>query len=141
MADAHELLDGFLAAEPPAQITNALMAFLSAPRPFVHHASWIPPADEVATRQDLAQQLRQNIMAADDREEFDFTAMQMAALLLMPIEKLRSLVEKTGHHVHWDDRLESVLSLLAHLETMRDGVRYCTCFLLSPSLECSGPSH
>ncbi|EFX05765.1 hypothetical protein CMQ_3834 [Grosmannia clavigera kw1407] len=121
----HQALDQFLEQNPPREYINALKSFLDTPFPTMRSATWIPSADEVAIRQDLANELLKNIQATYPMLTA-FTAVQVSILLLMPLDLLRDLVRNTK--LGPDANVGHVLNAIAGFhwvrESMRDLIRY-----------------
>lgn len=129
-SELHQALDQFLVQNPPREHISAIKSFLNTPLPTVRSVTWIPPADEVAIRQDLANELLENIRATTPAGT-TFTAVQVSVLLLMPLDLLRDLVRDTK--LGPDDNVRHVLHATGSFrwvrESMRDLIRYCESFL------------
>ncbi|CAK7237237.1 hypothetical protein SCUCBS95973_009892 [Sporothrix curviconia] len=124
--DAHGLLDQFLAQNPPAQLTDALKLFMSAPIPVLSNTTWLPPADEAATRLDLARQLRHNIVDCVPHldHNFSFTAVQLAAIVVMPLDRLQKFVQETASDLDDFHRLVFARGFVDNTEPLPDALSY-----------------
>ncbi|EFX06306.1 hypothetical protein CMQ_6627 [Grosmannia clavigera kw1407] len=80
---------------PAAPFLRGLRNYLTVPLPALHSVQWIPALQEVEIRLDLARKLRQNLRSYGLALHFEFTALELSALLLMPIESLRQLTSNT----------------------------------------------
>ena len=99
----------------------------------MHPITWIPPADEVAVRLALARQLRENLRASSARKNYQFTAVQVSTLMLMPNDVLRQFVARTAS-ADVATRQQSRYFIMGGLGAIRDMLRYCEFFLSSWSL-------
>ncbi|RMZ90717.1 hypothetical protein DV736_g2043, partial [Chaetothyriales sp. CBS 134916] len=82
----------FVASASDQQL-DALERFLTTTVLMKEMAAIIPPAEDVQIRQELAQQLQDEIRSRLDENDWQFTASYISTILVMPIDTLRNMAQ------------------------------------------------
>jgi len=113
-------LEQFLAQTPPPEVLRELDLALATTLPRVHPTAWIPPAEEIEIRLSLARRLLENIRNLYLDPAYQFSAVQVSALLHLPLDTLRRWVDTDPFSVEHQ------------MDAISDLIFYCESFGFSP---------
>jgi hypothetical protein len=127
----HEKLNALYDSAAEAQ-RPGIARFLSSPMEEIGASSdgLIPQGQEAETRIDLAERIRNSLRVEMRDPSWDLSAVQFAALMMMPIDRLRTLAHKNVP-LRFDDFHQTLHTALLQLT---DLIRHCRLTLYLPQM-------